>query len=156
MFVFTLIINQLPAKPKAEKMKTAFDVVAVIPVSPHSSVSFIEDTVTSYHHYTQSSFQIVFADDSQQGIGNELKTIFPNADVITTPKAMGGWAGLYITLSLAFRYAVEQYRFKALLKPVTDALTIGEAPEWEAIEPFTKQTLWLCMERLAGFARTIN
>lgn len=117
-------------------MKASFDVVVVIPVGPNSSVSFIEDTVCSYHHYTGSSYKVIFADDSQQGIGKKLKTIFPNADVIITRKAMGGWAGLYITLSLAFRHAVENYHFKALLKLDTDALIIGDAPEKEAMDLF--------------------
>lgn len=120
-------------------MKTRFDVVVVVPVGPDSSVPFIEDTIASYHHYTQSSYQVVFADDSQQGIGKELKAKFPTADVITTGKAMGGWAGLYITLSLAFRHAVEHYHFKAVLKLDTDALIIGEAPEKEAIALFEKE-----------------
>ncbi|MDQ2752314.1 MAG: hypothetical protein M3R72_04750 [Bacteroidota bacterium] len=120
-------------------MKAEFDVVVVVPVGPDSSVSFIEDTMAGYHHYTQSSYQIVFADDSQQGIGKELKTKFPTADVITTTKAMGGWAGLYITLSLAFRHAVEQYHCKAVLKLDTDALIIGKAPEKEAIALFSAQ-----------------
>ncbi len=117
-------------------MKPKFDVIVVIPVGPNSQVEFIEDTVLSYEYYTKLSFKVIFADDSQQGIGNQLKTLFPAADVITTKKAMGGWAGLYITLSLAFRQAVEQYKFKAVLKLDTDALIIGEAPEKEDLELF--------------------
>ena len=138
-FLFYHHKTKLAAQRKTEKMKAAFDVVVVIPVGPNSSVSFIEDTVASYHHYTLSSYQIIFADDSQQGIGKELKTIFPTADVVTTSKAMGGWAGLYITLSLAFRYALEQYHFKTLLKLDTDALIIGKAPEQEVIALFANQ-----------------
>ena len=118
-------------------MKPWFEVIVVIPVGPNSSVNFIEDTVSSYHYYTQSSYKVIFADDSQQSIGNNLQQILPNADIITTKKAMGGWAGLYITLSLAFRHAVENYRFKAVLKLDTDALIMGDAPEKEAIELFS-------------------
>ncbi len=119
-------------------MTPPFDVVVVIPVGPNSSVPFIEDTVTSYRHYTASSYKIIFADDSQQGIGATLQRILPEADVIVTPKAMGGWAGLYITLATAFRHAVQNYRFATLLKLDTDALIIDEAPEREAIELFSK------------------
>lgn len=117
-------------------MKPWFDVIVVIPVGPNSSIAFIEDTVLSYRHYTTTSFQVVFADDSQQGIGKELLKLFPSADVITTKKAMGGWAGLYITLSLAFRYAVEHYSFAAVLKLDTDALIIGEEPAQQALALF--------------------
>ena len=131
--------HRLSALFKSLTMKARFDVVIVVPVGPDSSVSFIEDTIASYDHYSSSSYQVIFADDSQQGIGIELKTKFPKADVITTGKAMGGWAGLYITLSLAFRYAVEHYHFKAILKLDTDALIIGEAPEKEAIALFEYQ-----------------
>ena len=120
-------------------MKPSVDVVIVVPVGPNSSVAFIEDTILSYHYYTRSSYQIVFADDSQQGIGKELKIVFPDADVVVTKKAMGGWAGLYITLSLAFRHAAEHYTFKAILKLDTDALIIGEAPEKEAVRLFTNK-----------------
>lgn len=118
-------------------MKPWFDVIIVVPVGPDSSLPFIEDTIVSYHHYTHSSCKVVFADDSQQGIGKQLAGLFPDADIINTPRAMGGWAGLYITLSLAFRHAVEQYSFAAVLKLDTDALIIGEAPEQEAVELFT-------------------
>ncbi len=120
-------------------MKPWFDVIVVIPVGPNSSIPFIEDTVESYRQYTASTFKVIFADDSQQGLGRQLAGIFPDADVMATPRAMGGWAGLYITLSLAFRQAVEKYRFTAVLKLDTDALIIGKAPEKEAIELFTRQ-----------------
>ena len=118
-------------------MKPWFDVIIVIPVGPDSSLPFIEDTVLSYHYYTHSSYKVIFADDSQQGIGKQLAGVFRDADIITTPRAMGGWAGLYITLSLAFRHAVEQYGFAAVLKLDTDALIIGKAPEKEVLELFS-------------------
>ena len=120
-------------------MKPAFDVIVVIPVGPNSSVDFIIDTVDSYHHYTKRPYKVVFADDSQQGIGKELKARLPDCDVITTKKAMGGWAGLYITLCLAFRHAVENYQFKAVLKLDTDALIIGNNPEEEVLSLFSDQ-----------------
>ena len=85
-------------------MKPWFDVIIVMPVGPNSSVAFIEDTVVSYHHFTKSSYKIIFADDSQQGIGNCLQTIFPHADVITTKKSMV--AGLACISRYHWRFAI--------------------------------------------------
>ncbi len=114
-------------------MKLPVDVIVVIPIGPGSSIDFTADTIQSFIFYAGSPYKIVLADDSQEGIGSRLQEIFPEADVITTKKAMGGWAGLYITLSLAYRHAVEKYAFKVLLKLDTDALVIGEAPERDLI-----------------------
>jgi len=119
-------------------MKPAFDAVIVIPVGPNSSVEFIADTIRSYIHNTRSSYKIIIADDSHQGIGNEVKKIFPDTEILLTLKPMGGWAGLYINLCHAFRHAVRHYHFGVLLKLDTDALVIGPEPEKDALKYFSK------------------
>ena len=93
----------------------------------------------SFAFYTNSSYQFILADDSHQGIGKELQSVYPGIDVLPTPKPMGGWAGLYINEATAFRYAVENYQFKALLKLDTDALVIGRAPEEEVLRLFQSE-----------------
>lgn len=119
-------------------MKAYFDIIIVIPIGPNSSASFINDTVESYVYYTKSSFAIILADDSHQGVGNEVKKKYPDAVVLLSDKPMGGWAGLYINLAHSFAYALQHYDFKALLKLDTDALIIGPEPEKEPIAMFSK------------------
>jgi hypothetical protein len=117
-------------------VKKQVDVVVVIPVGPNVPIAFVKDTIDSYLYYTRSSHQFIIADDSHQGIGKELQLVYPGIDVLPTPKPMGGWAGLYINEATAYRFAVEHYRFKALLKLDTDALIIGCAPEEDAFRLF--------------------
>lgn len=122
--------------PTFDNIKQPYDVIVVIPIGPGSSADFIGDTISSYQHYTRSTYKIILADDSQQGIANNLKAVFQDADILCTPKAMGGWAGLYITLSLAYSHAIKHYTFTALLKLDTDALIIAPEPEKEAMHLF--------------------
>ena len=109
----------------------------VMPIGPDSSCEFIRDSIHSFIHYTRSAYKIILADDSHQGIGAAIAATVPGCDVIVSKARLGGWAGLYINLSLAFAHALQHYRFKALLKLDTDALVIGPAPEKEAVELFT-------------------
>lgn len=118
-------------------MKPTFDIILVMPIGPSSSCEFISDSISSFIYYTRSGYKIILADDSHQGIGAEVAATIPGCDVIVSKNRLGGWAGLYINLSLAFSHAVQHYRFKALLKLDTDALVIGPAPEKEALELIT-------------------
>jgi len=122
-------------------MKEFVEVIVVIPVGPDTNFGFLTDTIESYTFYTRSSYQIILADDSHQGIGHEIQKYYPEVDVVLTKKPLGGWAGLYINLASAFRYALENYRFRALLKLDTDALIIGLRPELEGLELFEKDPL---------------
>jgi hypothetical protein len=118
-------------------VKKHFDVIVVIPVGPGTVLSFVADTIHSFIFYTRSTYKIIIADDSHQGIGEHIKNLFPATDIVITPKPMGGWAGLYINLANTFSYAVNNYHFKVLLKLDTDALVINPSPEKEALEIFT-------------------
>ncbi len=122
-------------------MKSFYDVVVVVPIGPDTSSKFIVDTIESYIFYTAKSFKIILLDDSHQDIGKNLKIYFPNADLFTTTEALGGWAGLYITLSNVFSYAIDNYHFTTLLKLDTDALIIGPEPEKEALALFKSDPL---------------
>lgn len=54
---------------------------------------------------------------------------------------MGGWAGLYISLSRAYGFAVNNFNFKAIIKLDTDALVINPNPEAEALDLFENDKL---------------
>src|SRR5438309_8548133 len=97
-------------------MKPFYDLIVVIPVGPNSSVEFINDTIESFTYYTASTYKIIIADDSHQGIATTIKKTNPESDIVYTKKNMGGMAGLYITLSLAYQHALTHYDFKALFK----------------------------------------
>jgi len=109
-----------------------------MPVGPTCKVDFVIDTIESIIHYTQSSRKIIIADDSNCDKGRHLKELYPDIDVVTTPQNYGKNAGLYLTLSLAFVYAIQHYMFEILLKLDTDALIIGETPEEDAYQFFLK------------------
>lgn len=112
------------------------DIVLVIPIGPGTSADFAIDTIESYRYYTQRPFEVVLTDDSHQGVGRRVRDALPFCRLLHTRKPMGGWAGLYINLSDAYSYALENFNFKALLKLDTDALIIGPEPEKEALELF--------------------
>jgi hypothetical protein len=108
----------------------------VIPVGPGTKEVFVADTIESITFNTSVSFKIILLDDSQTQIGVVIQKQFPFIDVLPTEKNYGSWCGLYISLSLAYRHALEHYQFHALLKLDTDALIIGKNPESEAIALF--------------------
>lgn len=117
-------------------MKKEFDLVIVIPVGPGTEPDFIIDTIHSIYYYIASSFRLIVVDDSVQGLGIQIKQQFPEIHLISNLKNNGRYGKLYITLCQAYRYAVENYHFKALLQIETDALVIGHTPDKEAIQLF--------------------
>jgi hypothetical protein len=117
-------------------MKKFVSVIVVIPIGPKCRPDFIEDTINSFIYYTGSDYKIVLADDSQKNTGINLREKYPDIDVVETPSSMGKLCGLYVTLSLTYRYVLEHYHFGALLRMDTDALIIGPEPEKEAIQLF--------------------
>ena len=120
-------------------MKLLVDLVIVIPVGPTCKIEFIFDTISSIKHYIHSSHKIIISDDSQSvGTGAKVIEQFPDVLVIKHEKNYGKGLGLYMTLSHAFCYALDQFDFKALLRLDTDALIIGHDPELPIIEFFKK------------------
>lgn len=117
-------------------MKSTYDLVVVLPIGPNDNPDFIVDTIESVRFFCQCSLKFIFADDSQQGLGELIKVKYPEADNLINIKSNGLGGGLYITLSLAFKHAVENYRFKTLLRIDTDALVIGLNPQLDAEELF--------------------
>lgn len=120
-------------------MKKYYDLVVVIPAGPNVSIEFLEDTIKSVEFYCKCSQKIIISDDSQKGIGKIIKESFPDLDVILTTKnhkSEVGYGALYVTLSLAFKHALENYSFKTLLKLDTDALVIGPDPQKDAEQMF--------------------
>lgn len=107
-----------------------------MPIGPECRADYVIDSLDSFDFYRSSSYAMILADDSGKGTGHLVRAEIPEAIVIETPEQMGKGAGLYITLSLAFRYALANFEFEAVLRMDTDALVIGHNPEWAALELF--------------------
>lgn len=119
-------------------MKKQVDLIVVIPVGPHCNPVFIKDTISSFIFYTRRSYQIILADDSQKGTGEYVQNEFRQIEILRTPRALGKKCGLYISLSLAYRFALCHFYFDAMLRLDSDALVIGPEPEKEALQLFCK------------------
>lgn len=119
-------------------MNKQYDLIIVIPVGPNCKAEYIIDTIKSVIYYTSCKFKIIISDDSQKQTGNDIKKIFAYIDVITTTKVFGLQAGLYITLSNVYKFAINNYNFNLLLRLDTDALITGFEPQAEAVELFKK------------------
>ncbi|HYE55801.1 MAG TPA: glycosyltransferase family A protein [Chitinophagaceae bacterium] len=117
-------------------IKRFFDLVVVIPLGPGCREEFICDSIESFLYYTATDHKIVLVDDSQKATGVKIKQRFPQADVLVTSQPMGKLCGLYLSLCSAYRYLLEQYRFRAVLRMDTDALVIGRHPEAAALQLF--------------------
>ncbi|RYE30730.1 MAG: glycosyltransferase family 2 protein [Sphingobacteriaceae bacterium] len=119
-------------------MKQQYDLMVVIPIGPNCKLPFIEDTLNSIIHYCLCTYKIILIDDSKKDYGTNLKNKYTNVDVIINKQQYGLLGGLYVTLSHAFIYALDNYQFKALLRMDTDALITGYNPQAEAIAMFEK------------------
>jgi hypothetical protein len=117
-------------------MKGSYDLVVVIPMGPGTPLDFIIDTIDSIYFYCNCELKLILADDSMLGTGAQVKERFPNADNLVNGRPNGLAAGLYITLALAFRHAIQNYTFKTLFKVDTDALVIGPDPQADAEKLF--------------------
>lgn len=120
-------------------MKNHVNLVVVIPVGPKSNLAFIEDTIDSVLFFVSCQFRIIVIDDSQEGLGEKLKARFSEIDLLVNTRSNGRWGGLYVTLCRAYRYALDNSHFDALLKLDADALLIGYNPQEEAIRLFKEK-----------------
>ncbi len=117
-------------------MKVNVDLVIVMPIGPNCLQENICDTVESIVMFIRCDYRLIFADDSHASMGKRLQAIYPESHVVETSRAMGKLGGLYLTLSMAFSFALKHFHFKALLRMDTDALVIGPEPEQAAFKLF--------------------
>lgn len=117
-------------------MQQEYTLIVVIPVGPNTRPEFIADTIDSIYFYCNCNLKIIISDDSQQGLGALLQVKYPDIDLYVTKKPGGLAGGLYITLAHTYKYIIEKYKFKTLLKIDSDALVIGANPQKVAEKMF--------------------
>lgn len=118
-------------------MKSLIDLAIVIPTGPICKIEFVLDTIESVKYYVRCSHRIIISDDSHNPVVHDsIKKYHPDVIVLKTAKNYGKGLGLYMTLSHAYRFALDEFNFHVLLRLDTDALIIGYEPESKILEFF--------------------
>lgn len=108
--------------------------VVLIPAGPRDDIL---DTVDSVSTYVGESTAIAIIDDTgQPGIAEALVASDDRVTVLPSPGGTDTRGALFVRLADAYRYLVEHYRFRALLRLDADALVIAPRPEDLAIDIF--------------------
>ncbi len=106
-------------------MKPHIGIAIVIPAGPGEDIL---DTLASVIHYTESPRVVLVVNDSPT-LSKHMRTIedlSPDIVVIPAPpKAPGGDGGLWVKLSAGYRWILERYEPRIILRLDTDALLIG-------------------------------
>ena len=110
------------------------DLVVVLPVGPDNNGA---DTIESIFRYASASVAILAIDDSRNA---ETRQFLETCDsrVIVLPSA--GYKGirgaLFCSLGQTYKWAWQNFDFRALLRIDTDALLIASGSEQDALEIF--------------------
>jgi hypothetical protein len=108
----------------------------IIPAGPRDN---IPDTLASVMHYTDPSRIIVVIDDTlvpSKKISS-IRDSCPDTVVKPAPpKALGTQGGLWVKLSAGYRWVLESYRPRMVLRLDADALLIGHGLEAKAEQAF--------------------
>jgi hypothetical protein len=123
-------------------MKPFIDLIIVIPVGPTCKINFVLDTLSSIQHYVHCNYKVIISDDSQNSsVHDEVMRGFPDVIILKTKRSYGKGLGLYVALSRAYSFALDEFDFAALLRLDTDALIIGHNPQTPIIEYFKNHPL---------------
>lgn len=111
------------------------DTIVIVPVGPGVRTDFLADTIESVRAYLGRSYFIVLLNDSGKAIAKGLLA-FDEGIVFDTHGPNGGLGELFVCKCLGIKYAVERFRFRAILALDTDALIIGPSPDVDGIRYF--------------------
>jgi hypothetical protein len=106
--------------------------VVVVPGGPNDDVA---DTLRSVLHYADPELIVVIDDTQGRGIGLKHPKLVEILPAASTHRDLGG---LWVNLSKAFRYAVENTEFDLLLRLDADALLLGPGIAEAAGERFQR------------------
>ena len=130
-------IVALPARVNHSPVsKVKVRTVVVIPLGPKCKMDYVIDTISSVLHYIPEERAILIADDSQNpDFVRKIEAFYPDAIILSSRQNLGKGSGLYVNLSIAYRYALDHFDFEVLLRLDTDALMIGYGAD-EAIASY--------------------
>ena len=117
-------------------MRRQVRIAVVIPAGPHDDVL---DTLASVVHYSDVSRSVVVVNDgSRLGRSPERLKEFPgDVAVIKAPAgAAGGQGGLWVKLSAGYRYILQRYEPRLVLRLDADAVLLGSGLEAAAEKVF--------------------
>jgi glycosyltransferase involved in cell wall biosynthesis len=116
--------------------KTKVDLVVVLPVGPECQIEFVQDTIDSIKAYTNPNRAIILIDDSDKDTCSKVDYRDSDIIILRNFENKGKMGGLYLSLSRAYAYALQNLTFKILLRMDTDTLIIEKNPEEDAIRYF--------------------
>ncbi len=120
-------------------MKRPCSTLVLLPVGPGSHLPFLADTLESIERFCLPDHQILLADDSGEGIGQEAKTKHPRIDVLLLrgpgTESKRSVAGKFFeTIARCIRHAVENYDFQILMRMDADALMCNAGADQRGVE----------------------
>lgn len=110
----------------------------VVPAGPSDDVA---DTLASVRHYTVPSRIVVVVDDTGTRDGGPGRFGGPWPDTVVLPApsgAPGGHGGLWVKLAAGYRWILDRYEPRIILRLDADALVIGSGLESEAERAFSR------------------
>jgi hypothetical protein len=119
-------------------MKEKIRIGVIVPAGPRDDVM---DTLESVVHYSDRSRKIVVIDDTGtlHLKMDEIRKISSDITVISAPEgAPGSQGGLWVKLTAGYRWMLERYEPRIVLRLDADALIIGYGLEEKAEQEFAK------------------
>jgi hypothetical protein len=101
--------------------------LVILPVGPGTNLPFLLDTLESIRRFSLPDHQILVADDSAEGLGDQVREKIPLVDVFVL-RAKGGDATRSVagrfteTMAKIIRHSLENYDFASLMRMDCDAL----------------------------------
>lgn len=117
-------------------MKQQIRIAVIVPAGPRDDVM---DTLASAVHYCDSSRVILVVDDTHMLIDSMPRVHELSADIAVIPappRSSGSLGGLWVKLAAGYRWILERYQPRILLRLDADALLIGHGLEDKAEQAF--------------------
>jgi hypothetical protein len=110
----------------------------VLPVGPEDAEAAL-DTLDSVLCYAGPSRVVVCVDDTGDGSDFAKRAAALSGDIVVIPappRAAGGYGGLWVKIAAGYRWLLERYAPRVILRMDVDALLIGPALADRAAEKF--------------------
>jgi hypothetical protein len=118
-------------------MKRQVRIAVIVPAGPRDDVL---DTLASVVHYSEPSRIIVVVDDTSnldRSVSRIPDLRAETAVIPAPPRALGSQGGLWVKLAAGYRWVLDRYQPRMVLRLDADALLIGHGLESTAERVFT-------------------